>query len=270
MLMQSVLLFPMFIQFRWLDAVDIVLVAVLLYQLYRLVKGTPALNIFIGIAIFYVIYRIVRVTGLELFSSIMGKFIEVGIIVLVVVFQQELRRFFLFLGTANLLGRDKLRRALQTWNRDENENLLDISALVKACRNMSESRTGAILVVTRRNDLKFYANTGDPVEARLTVRMLESVFYKNSPLHDGAVIITNNIIRAARCVLPVTESSQFPANLGMRHRAAVGITEDTDAVAIVVSEQTGEISLARDGELLPRLTPEKLKELLEKLLHNNN
>lgn len=260
----------MFIQFRWLDAVDIVLVAVLLYQLYRLVKGTPALNIFIGIAIFYVIYRIVRVTGLELFSSIMGKFIEVGIIVLVVVFQQELRRFFLFLGTANLLGRDKLRRALQTWNRDENENGLDISALVKACRNMSESRTGAILVVTRRNDLKFYANTGDPVEARLTVRMLESVFYKNSPLHDGAVIITNNIIRAARCVLPVTESSQFPANLGMRHRAAVGITEDTDAVAIVVSEQTGEISLARDGELLPRLTPEKLKELLEKLLHNNN
>lgn len=264
------LLFPLFIQFRWLDAIDILLVAVLLYQLYRLVKGTPALNIFIGIAIFYVIYRIVRVTGLELFSTIMGKFIEVGIIVLVVVFQQELRRFFLFLGTANLVGRDKLRRAFQTWNREESDNLLDITSLVKACRNMADTNTGAIIVLTRRNDLKFYANTGDPVEARLTVRMLESVFYKNSPLHDGAVIITNNTIRAARCVLPVTESSQFPANLGMRHRAAVGITEDTDAVAIVVSEQTGEIALARDGELLPRLTPEKLRELLEKLLLNNN
>ena len=262
--------FPLFIQFRWLDAVDILLVAALLYQLYRLVKGTPALNIFIGIAIFYVMYRVVRVAGLELFSTIMGKFIEVGVIVLVVVFKQELRRFFLFLGTANLLGRDKLRRAFQTWNREENDTLLDISGLVKACRNMSESRTGAIIVITRRNDLKFYANTGDPVEARVTTRLLESLFYKNSPMHDGAIIITNNTIRAARCVLPVTENSQFPANLGMRHRAAVGITEDTDAVSIAVSEQTGEISLAIDGELQSRLTPDKLKALLEKYLLVSN
>lgn len=263
--MPHLLLVPLFIQFHWYDVLDILLVAMLLYQLYRLVKGTPALNIFVGIAIFYLVYRVMRASGLELFSSILGKFIDVGVIVLVIVFQQELRRFFLFLGTANLLGKDKLKRAF-AWGDEDSETALDIASVVKACRNMSETRTGAIIVITRSNDLKFYANTGDPVEARVSVRMIESIFYKNSPLHDGSIIITQNVIRAARCVLPVTEDSSFPANLGMRHRAAVGITEDTDALAIVVSEQTGEISLARNGELESRLSPERLRELLEKYM----
>ncbi|TND03426.1 MAG: hypothetical protein FD123_3943 [Bacteroidetes bacterium] len=257
---------PLFIQFRWLDLVDIFLVAILLYQLYRLVKGTPALNIFVGIAVFYVIYRIIRLSELELFSSIMAKFIDVGIIVLVVVFQQELRRFFLFLGTSNLLGRDKLKKAFTSWGEEEQVQELDFGAIIKACRNMSESRTGAIIVITRGNDLKFYANTGDPVEAKVSVRMIESIFYKNSPLHDGAIIITDNVIRAARCVLPVTENNDFPAHLGMRHRAAVGVTENSDAVAVVVSEQTGELSVAYEGKLHNRLSPERMKEMLVKLM----
>lgn len=257
---------PLFIQFRWLDIVDIILVAILLYQLYRLVKGTPALNIFIGIAIFYVIYRIVRLSELELFSTIMAKFIDVGIIVMVVVFQQEIRRFFLFLGTTNIFGRDKLKRAFANWSEEEERQELDYSAIIKACRNMSEAHTGAILVFTRENDLKFYANTGDPVDAKVSVRMIESIFYKNSPLHDGAIIVTGNVIRAARCVLPVTENNDFPAHLGMRHRAAVGVTENSDAVAVVVSEQTGELSLAYEGKLHNRLTPERLKDMLVKLL----
>jgi uncharacterized protein (TIGR00159 family) len=129
---------------------------------------------------------------------------------------------------------------------------------------MSESKTGAIIILTKDNDLKFYANTGDAIDAKVSVRMIESIFYKNSPLHDGAIIISNNVIVAARCVLPVTEHTDFPAHLGMRHRAAVGITENTDCIAIVVSEQTGEISWSFEGELKHAITLERLRDLLEK------
>jgi diadenylate cyclase len=254
----------LFITFRWQYVLDIFLVAILIYQLYKLVRGTAALNIFIGMAAFYVFYRLVRLLDLDLFSSILGKFIDVGVIALLIVFQQELRRFFLFIGTYNVMSRERIRRAIFNWGEETNEVNLDLLALTKACRNMSESKTGAIIVIARTNDLKFYANTGDPVDARVSVRMLESIFYKNSPLHDGAVIISGNTIRAARCVLPVTENNEFPAHLGMRHRAAVGITENSDAIAVAVSEQTGEISFAREGALEGNITLERLKELLEK------
>jgi diadenylate cyclase len=257
-----------FLKFHWEDLIDIILVSILLYQLYRLVRGTAALNIFIGIAVFYLFYRTVRLFNLELFSSILGKFIDVGVIALLIVFQQEVRRFFLFIGTYNVMGNRRIRKALFTWGDEGKETVLDINSVVKACRNMAEAKTGALIVITRGNDLKFYTNTGDPVEARVSVRMIESIFFKNSPLHDGAVVISKNKIRAARCVLPVTENNDFPAHLGMRHRAAVGITENTDSLAIVVSEQTGEIAFAREGELENNLTPEKLKELLEKYLSN--
>lgn len=258
--------FPLFITFRWQDALDIILVALLCYQLYRLVRGTAALNIFVGIIIFYSIFRLVRLLDLELFSSILGKFIDVGVIALLIVFQQELRRFFLFIGTNNLFRQPQWRKVLFNWRDEDTEGLLDINAVVKACRNMAGSRTGAILVFARNSDLKFYSNTGDPIDARVSVRMLESIFFKNSPLHDGAVIISGNIIRAARCVLPVTENNEFPAHLGMRHRASVGITENTDAIAIAVSEQTGEIAFARDGQMESNVQPERLRELLEKYL----
>ncbi|MGL4596743.1 MAG: diadenylate cyclase, partial [Bacteroidia bacterium] len=215
----------LFITFRWQYVLDIFLVAILIYQLYKLVRGTAALNIFIGMAAFYVFYRLVRLLDLDLFSSILGKFIDVGVIALLIVFQQELRRFFLFIGTYNVMSRERIRKAIFKWGEETDEVNLDLLALIKACRNMAESKTGAIMVIARTNDLKFYANTGDPVDARVSVRMLESIFYKNSPLHDGAVIISGNTIRAARCVLPVTENNEFPAHLGMRHRAAVGITE---------------------------------------------
>jgi diadenylate cyclase len=254
----------LFLSFRWQDVLDILLVAVLLYQLYRLVRGTAALNVFIGVAIFYVFYRAVRLMNLELFSSILGKFIDVGVIALLIVFQQELRRFFLFIGTYNVLGNKRMVKALFSWGNESKEAGLDVLAVVKACRNMAETNTGALIVVTGNNDLKFYANTGDPVDARVSVRMIESIFYKNSPLHDGAVLISQNSIRSARCVLPVTENPEFPAHLGMRHRAAVGVTETSDAIAIVVSEQTGEIAVAREGQMEANVSPERLKEILEK------
>lgn len=254
-----------FIQLHFIDIIDIVLVALLLYQLYYLIKGTVAINIFIGILLFYLLWIFVRALNMQLFGNILGKFIDVGFIALLIVFQQELRRFLLFIGTSDLFNWSKLQKAVFDFKwQSQKEAGLDINAIVKACKNMSDARTGALIVITTNNDLKFYANTGDIINAKVTVRMIESIFYKNSPLHDGAIIITNNTITSARCVLPVTEHDDFPAHLGMRHRAAVGITENTDAIAIVVSEQTGEISLSKGGELKHSLSAEKLKELLEK------
>jgi uncharacterized protein (TIGR00159 family) len=198
---------------------------------------------------------------MQLFGSILGKFIDVGFIALLIVFQQELRRFLLFIGTSDIFTKGKIFDF--KWNMNPG-NKMDINAIVKSCKNMSESKTGAIIIITKNNELKFYANTGDEIDAKVSVRMIESIFYKNSPLHDGAVIISGNEIVAARCVLPVTENNEFPAHLGMRHRAAVGITENTDAIAVVVSEQTGDISFSKEGDLKHALTPERLRELLEK------
>ena len=262
MLTLSILIF---IKVHWIDVWDIVLVAILIYQFYYLIKGTVAINIFFGILLFYLLWLIIKVLNMQLFGSILSKFIDVGFIALLIVFQQEIRRFLLFIGTSDLFRNGKLSKGLFDFKwQVNNEQLLDINAIVKACKNMSESKTGAIIILTKNNDLKFYANTGDAIDAKVSVRIIESIFYKNSPLHDGAVIISNNKITGARCVLPVTEDSDFPAHLGMRHRAAVGITENTDAIALIVSEQTAEISFSKQGNLIHTLTAQRLRELLEK------
>ena len=255
----------LFITLHWIDVVDILLVAALIYQIYYLVKGTVAINIFIGIILIYLLWLFVKALHMQLFGSLLSKFIDVGFIALLIVFQQELRRFLLFIGTSDAIRNGKFGKGLFDfkWQVDK-ATALDINAIVKTCKNMSESKTGAIIILTKGNDLKFYAKTGDLLNAQVSSRMIESVFYKNSPLHDGAIIISDNLIIAARCVLPVTEHADFPAHLGMRHRAAVGITENTDAIAVVVSEQTGEISYVKEGVLKHALTPERLRELLEK------
>ena len=204
-----------FITVRWIDVLDIVLVAILIYQLYYLVKGTVAINIFVGILLIYLLWIVVRVANMQLFGSILSKFIDVGFIALLIVFQPELRRFLLFIGTSDIFTKGKIGKGLFDfkWN-VSTAQVLDINSIVKACKNMSEQKTGAILILTKENDLKFYANTGDSIDAKVSVRMIESIFYKNSPLHDGAIIIENNEIIAARCVLPISENSNFPANLG--------------------------------------------------------
>ena len=256
----------LFITFSWLDALDILLVAVLLFQLYRLVKGTVAINIVLGIVAVFLVWKIVQALKMELLSEILGKFIGVGVIAIIIVFQQELRRFLLFVGTSGFFDRKSFNRKLFYWKMRKTSNV-DLAAIVKACKNMSEGKTGALIVITTKSDLNFYANTGEQVESKVSSRMIEGIFYKNSPLHDGAIIITDNRIKAARCVLPVTEDPDFPTHLGMRHRAAAGITENSDGIAIVVSEQTGEISIAKDGKLLNGLSPEELREILEKELN---
>lgn len=256
----------LFITFGLTDIIDILLVAIILYLSYNLVKGTSAINIFVGLALIYFAYIVIRAFDLKLLSSIIGKFVNVGVIAVMILFQQEIRKFLLYLGSNEFL-RNKNWKGLIKLNVPNTESSavsLDIETLADACFNMSATKTGALIIIERKSDLKFFINTGDVVDAGLSARMLENIFYKNSPMHDGAVIIQDNRIASARCVLPVSEKENFPSHYGMRHRAAVGITENTDALAIAVSEQTGAVSLTIHGEIKPNLNREKLVYLLEK------
>lgn len=252
-----------FIDFRILDAVDILLVAFLLYQLYRLIKGTVAINIFIGVAAIYLIWKLVEALQMELLSEILGKFIGVGVIALVIVFQQEIRKFLLLLGSTNFTRRRRFLRQLK-WLRDEEEHKVNIPEIVDACRHMASNFTGVLIVVERKSKLGSYIDTGTYLGAQLSGRLLESIFNKHSPLHDGAVIVSGEKMVAAGCILPLTEKTSIPSRFGLRHRAALGIAEKTDALAIIVSEETGSISLAVDDEFITKIPPE---ELIEKIAY---
>lgn len=262
--------FILFLSFGITDAIDILLVAIMLYQLYKMVKGTAAVNVFIGLALIYIVWIIVRAFELKLLGSILGKFINVGVIAVMVVFQQEIRKFLLYIGSNEFIKNKNWKTIFSFSNQSavSSRFILDADAVINACFNMSESKTGALIIVSRKSDLKFYVNTGEMVDSALTDKMLENIFYKNSPMHDGAVIIKDNRIIAARCVLPVTENENFPSHFGMRHRAAVGLTETTDAIAITVSEQTGNVSLTVNGEINSNLNRDKLRYLIEKNLKN--
>ncbi len=263
-------LYILFLSFNITDAIDIILVAVMLYQLYKMVKGTAAVNVFIGLALIYIVWIIVRAFELKLLGSILGKFINVGVIAVMVVFQQEIRKFLLYIGSNEFIKNKNWKSIFLFSNASvaSSRFILDADAVINACFNMSETKTGALIIISRKSDLKFYVNTGEIVDSALTNKMLENIFYKNSPMHDGAVIIKDNRIIAARCVLPVTENENFPSHFGMRHRAAVGLTETTDALAITVSEQTGNVSLTVNGEINSNLNRDKLRYLIEKNLKN--
>ncbi len=261
-----------FISFGITDVIDILLVAIILYLTYNLVKGTSAVNIFVGLAFIYLAFIIIKAFDLKLLSSIIGKFVNVGVIAIMIVFQQEIRKFLLYIGSNEFLRNKNWKNIFKInfFNSTDKEIYLNLDAVVDACFNMSESKTGALIIISRKSDLKFFINTGDILDAGLTSRMLENIFFKNSPLHDGAVIINENRIVAARCVLPVTEKENFPANYGMRHRAAVGVTENTDALAISVSEQTGAVSFVMNSEITANVNKQKLTFLLEKNLKQLN
>jgi diadenylate cyclase len=264
----NLLNFILFLSFGITDAIDILLVAIILYLIYNLVKGTSAINIFIGLALIYVAYIVVRAFELKLLGSILSKFVNVGVIAIMVLFQQEIRKFLLYIGSNELLKNKNWKHLFKLYfaNSAKDDLYLDIKEVAAACFNMSETKTGALIIVSRKSDLKFYIQTGTPIDSLVNSKVIENIFFKNSPLHDGAVIIQENRIVAARCVLPVTQKENFPANYGMRHRAAVGITEVTDSLAISVSEQTGAISLTVAGEINANLNKEKLEYLLEKNL----
>jgi len=240
-----------FLNFGFLDALDIVLVAFLLYYIYQLVRGTAAINIFIGIAIIYLIWKLTVVAHMELLSDILGKFLGGGFIALIIVFQQEIRKFLLMLGSTNFANKNFLKKLKFLSNPDEiDEITTDVKSIITACTDMSKTRTGALIVIERNNNLDLLKQTGDSMHILINRPILNSIFYKNSPLHDGAVIIEDNYIIATRTILPVEKDLDIPARYGLRHRAAIGVTMRYDALAIVVSEETGQISYIKDGEFV--------------------
>ncbi len=252
------------LEFRLIDLLDILLLAFLLYQLYRLLKGTVAINIMVGVGAIVVIWRFLEFLNMDLVGSFLGAFIEVGVIALIVVFQQEVRKFLLYVGTTDL-GRRKGLPAWLGWNSKAPQDEVDFELIAEACRSFSQTKTGAILVVGRKTGLGSFESTGEALEAKLSIRMLESIFQKESPLHDGAVVISGDRIRCARCILPVSDEQSLPSRMGMRHRAGLGLAERTDALVAIVSEQTGDISLACDGQLESRLSPEELQDRMRSL-----
>jgi uncharacterized protein (TIGR00159 family) len=263
------LLITGFLQIRWIDIVDILLVAVLLYELYKLLKGTVAINIFFGIVALVLIWQVVNALQMELLTKILGAFISVGFIALIVIFQPEIRRFLLALGTTTFMRRKGRRFLFWRLNVDTHEGI-NADAIVMACNHLADLKLGGLLVVTRKNELRQYINTGEVVEAQLSAPLIEAIFYGQGPLHDGAVIISNNKIMAAACILPVSGNTEIPKRLGLRHRAAVGITEVSDAIAIIISEETGKISYAVGGKLYKKVNVAELKSFLENEFYNEH
>lgn len=254
---------PAFIQVRFLDVIDVLLVALLLYNFYSLVRGTGALNIFLGILSVYLAWWLVRIFEMEVLAAILGQFISVGVLALIIVFQPEIRRFLLLLGAQGIINEKSRSFLRRLWHMDQGP-VLNILPIVNACERFAETKTGALMVITKTNLLDLYSETGEEIDAIVSEQLLENIFYKNSPLHDGGVIISNNRVKAARCVLPVSENPSFPVTLGLRHRAAAGITEQSDAIALVVSEQTGRISYCKEGRIKRNIKPVQLKEFLAK------
>lgn len=237
------------LKFSTIDVIDVILVALLLYYVYKLVKGTVAINIFIGIIIIYLVWQLTNFLNMELLSGIFGGFMKVGIIALIVVFQPEIRKFLLMVGSTNFGKRAKFFKQLK-FLKTENSDETNVDAIMSACIKMSQSRTGALIVFERNNNLDFVATTGDEMNIKVTQPIIESIFFKNSPLHDGAIIVSNNIVKATRVILPLNNEKVIPKRFGLRHRAAIGITDKTDALALVVSEETGAISYFKEGEFV--------------------
>jgi uncharacterized protein (TIGR00159 family) len=236
-----------------------------MFQLYKLVKGTVAIRIFLGILALYFFWKIVEALQMELLSEILGQFIGVGVLALIIVFQQEIRRFLLLIGNNSIFSGKNPSRLFRFFKTTESskENL-EVAQLIIASQNLSSTKTGALIILDLKSELKYYSTTGEKINSPLSAPILEAIFFKNSPLHDGGVIIEDNKIIAARCILPVSENQDFPAHFGLRHRAAAGITETSGSIAIIISEETGKISVAKEGQISYNTSIEELKKLLEK------
>jgi diadenylate cyclase len=256
-----------FLEVSWVDIIDIALVSVLLYQVYKLIRGSIAVNIFLGILALYLVYLIVRAAQMELLTMILGQFMGVGVLAMIILFQPEIRKFLLVIGRGTEF-RENIFKTISNWRHDYHDDF-DISQVIEAVKTLKASKTGALMVFSRDTELKFYAQTGDALDAEVNKRLLLSIFNKNSPLHDGAVIIYKGRIRAARCVLPVSENDHLPPNFGLRHRAAVGMSESTDTLVLAVSEETGRLVLARNGKYLRALKLKQIEQKILDYLHNN-
>jgi uncharacterized protein (TIGR00159 family) len=245
-----------------LDIIDIVLVAIILYQLYRIIKGTAAFGIFITIFFIYLFWLIVKALNMQLVSSLLGQVIGVGVIALIVVFQQEVRRFLLVIGNRYLKNSKFSFARFFSTVKNEPGGPAIAEEIVRAAESMASKKIGALIVIGRQSRLGLFSEGGEILKARISAELLETIFFKNTPLHDGAVLIEDGQILAARCPLPVTDQFKLPPNLGMRHRAAIGMSEQTDSLVVVVSEETGGISVADAGEIHEKLSPNELRNIL--------
>ena len=250
-----------FIPFTFIDFLDIFLVACLLFIIYKAVRGTNAPYIMVGIVMVYIGWVIVKALNMELLSTILGQIISVGVIALLVIFQPELRRFLFTIGRRQKEF-DFIYRFF-SFNRKQNST--DTSPIISACMDMSEDKVGALIVFRRSDDLEYLVEGGIPIDAKITTSIIKNIFFKNSPLHDGAIVIDNNRIVAAKCILPVTQSN-VPKSYGTRHRAAIGVSEMTDAVVLVVSEETGAVSIVKSGQIKHKIELHKLSTELKRAL----
>ena len=251
----------MIIDFGILDFIDILLVALLLYYIYRLMKESSSANIFSGILIFILVWILVsQVFEMKLLGGILDKLVNMGALALIILFQEEIRHFFSTIGTRRYLG-----GILRFFKKGKDEAAVqreDIMPIVMACISMSKQKVGALIIIERAVGLNEVIRSGDIINADINQRLIENIFFKNSPLHDGAMIISHKRIKSAGCILPVSHDSDIPKSLGLRHRAALGISQKSDCLAIIISEETGGISIAEDGEFHLRLTPEELERTL--------
>jgi uncharacterized protein (TIGR00159 family) len=255
-----------FLELSWVDFIDVSLVAILLYQVYKMIRGSLAVNIFLGILLLYLIYLIVRAAQMELLAKILGQFMGVGVLAMIILFQPEIRKFLLVIGRGTEF-RDNIFSAIASWRNNYHDEF-DIHQVIEAAKTLKATKTGALIVFSRDTELKFYTETGDALDAGISKRLLVSIFYKGSPLHDGAVIIYKGRIKAARCVLPVSENDHLPTTFGLRHRSAVGMTESTDTLVMAISEETGRLVLARNGQYLRGLKLRQVEQKILQYLHN--
>lgn len=254
-----------FVEISWNDVLDILVVAYIIYSIYKWIKGSAAINILLGLFTVYFIWKAVGLLEMNMLSELLGQFISVGMIALIIVFQQEIRKFLLMIGSTNYLNKSNLYKKLR--NRNLEDRTTQIKCIAEACKNLSASKTGALIVLRMNNPLEETIRTGELIEGRISSALLQSIFHKNNPLHDGAVVMTANKIVAARCILPVSNSTHISDNLGLRHRAAFGISEQTDTIAVIVSEETGNISSCWKGELKEKMSS---LELSNHLIENWN
>ena len=244
------------------DIIDIILVAIVLFQLYKLIRGTAAFSIFIVIFFIYLLWVVVKALNMEMISSLLGQVMGVGVIAIIIVFQQEVRRFLLVIGNRYISGsRSSLGRFFSSAN-DEKVSTKEAEEIIRACESMAKKKIGALIVIGRKSSLGIYSEGGEIINAQIRAELIETIFFKNTPLHDGAILIEAGLIFAARCPLPVTEQVTLPTRFGMRHRAAVGMSEHTDALIVVVSEESGFITVVDAGEIRENLSTNELRNIL--------
>lgn len=250
------------VSFGIIDVIDILLIAVLLFYVYKLMRKSGTLSLFFGVLAFIAIWVLAsEIFNMKLTGTVLDKFMSIGLIIFVILFQDQIKRFLIDIGSRSRWK--NLRRLLLHGKPAVDEGNHEVAlAIVRACQSMSRTKTGALIVMQRRMPLNDYENTGERLNAPVNARLIESIFFKNSPLHDGALIIAGDIIKAAGCILPVSHDMDIPKELGLRHRSALGMSQTTDALCIVVSEETGGISVARGGELQLKITGQELEKIL--------